>query len=906
MRKHLIQILLIAMLSVFSAGAWAQTTVRGQLVDAETGEPLVGAAVMVEGTTQGSTTDIDGYFKQSVASNATLLFKYVGYKDLKKKIAQKGASADLGAIKMEPDAVMLADVTITSSVAVARKTPVAASTLDPVFIEEKLGTQEFPELLKATPGVYVTKDGGGFGDAQTRVRGFDSDNVAMMINGVPMNGMENQKVYWSNWSGLSDVTRSMQVQRGLGASKVSSPAVGGSINILTKSTDAKKGGFASYAMGNDGLNKILLGVSSGLSKDGWAFTLLGGKTWGDGYIQGTEFEGYTWFASVAKRFNENHQLTLTAFGAPQWHNQRSNQNGLTIKEWQRVKQYMGDDSPYKYNPTFGYRNGQAYNSSKNSYHKPQISLNHLWQIDSKSSLSTAAYVSIGRGDGYSGTGDEANRSKWYGASNGLVNKDFRNADGTFSYDDVATMNAESTTGSKMIMSKMMNNHMWYGLLSTYTTKLGNYFDFYGGIDLRYYEGLHQNIITDLFDGAYFVDAYNRKNVKAANNAAAADPNFNNKKLGIGDVVYRDYDGFVMSEGVFAQLEYNYDKLSAFIAGGLSNTSYWRYDRFYYDKAHAKSEKEHYLGGNVKGGVNYNLNAYHNVFFNAGYVNRAPMFDTSFINSQNSHARNKDAKNEKVISFELGYGFRSSYFTANVNAYYTRWQDKTLYDSNTYSYDNAEGVTIEDRWTLNMTGANANHMGVEVDLVAKPFPWMDVTGMFSWGDWRWDGVASGFYYNSSGQLLSDFKGSLVADMADVEKYRAKIKMDNIHVGGSAQTTAALGLNVRPMKGLRAGIDWNFFARNYADYDIDASQTGFGQEYLVTEPWKIPSYCTFDLNASYSFDFGKTRATLSGNVNNLLNQEYIADARDGGKHDWESATRVLYGFGRTYSVRLKFNF
>ena len=51
-------------MSVFSAAAFAQTTVRGQLVDSETGEPLVGAAVMVEGTTQGSVTDIDGYFKQ--------------------------------------------------------------------------------------------------------------------------------------------------------------------------------------------------------------------------------------------------------------------------------------------------------------------------------------------------------------------------------------------------------------------------------------------------------------------------------------------------------------------------------------------------------------------------------------------------------------------------------------------------------------------------------------------------------------------------------------------------------------------------------------------------------------------------------------------------------------------------
>ena len=905
MRKHLIQFLLVAVLLVFTSAAWAQTTVHGQLVDAETGEPLVGAAVMVEGTTQGSVTDIDGYFKQSVASNATLLFKYIGYKDQKKKITQKGASVELGTIKMQPDAVMLSDVTITSSVAVARKTPVAVSTVDPVFIEEKLGSQEFPEILKSTPGIYTTKDGGGYGDAQTRIRGFKSENVAMMINGVPMNGMENQKVYWSNWAGLSDVTRSMQVQRGLGAAKVSVPAVGGSINIVTKSTEAKRGGFVSYGMGNDGYNKILFSVSSGLSKDGWAFTLLGGKTWGDGYIQGTDFEGYNWFASIAKRFNDNHQLSLTAFGAPQWHNQRNNQNGLTIKEWQRVQKYMGEKSPYRYNPTFGYRNGQAYNSSRNSYHKPQISLNHLWQIDRKSSLSTALYVSIGRGNGYSGSGDAANRSRWYGASNGLVNNDFREADGTFAYDEVEALNETSTTGSKMIMGKSMNNHMWYGLLSTYTTKFGENFDFYGGIDLRYYKGLHQNVIVDLFGGDYFIDAENRGKILAENNPAAADPNFKNQKLGVGDVYYRDYDGFVMSEGAFAQLEYNRDKLSAFVSGGLSNTGYWRYDRMYYSKDKAKSDTKNYLGGNIKGGVNYNLNEKNNVFINAGFITRAPMFDTSFVNSQNSHARNEDAKNEKIMSFEVGYGYRSGIFTANLNAYYTRWMDKALYDSGDFDY-NVDGQNIKDRYTLNMTGANANHLGVELDFAIRPLRGLDINGMFSWGDWRWNGNASGYYYNAAGQLMTDFKGGTLADMSQASNYKANIKMDNVYVGGSAQTTAALGVNIRPMKGLRISADWNFFARNFADYDIDAGNAGFGDEIVVVSPWEIPSYSTFDLSAGYSFDFGKVRATLSGNVNNLFDQEYIADARDGGSHNWETATRVLYGFGRTYSVRLKFNF
>lgn len=915
MKRDLIHFLLMAMLLLASPAAFAQFSVKGQLVDDETGEPLVGAAVMVEGTSTGTVTDIDGFFQQSVAKGGKLVFKYVGYKEQSQKVNKGG---DLGVIRMEVDAVMLKDVVISSSIAVARKTPVAAFTVDPIMIEDKLGSQELPQILKSTPGVYVSNDGGGFGDSNIKIRGFKSQYVAMMINGVPMNGMENQKVYMSNWSGLSDVASSIQVQRGLGASKVSSPSIGGSQNIITKTTDAKKGGFISYAMGNDGYQKMMFSVSSGLTKDGWAFTILGSKDQRDGYIQGTESEGYSWFISLAKRINDNHQLSLTAFGAPQWHNQRNSANGLSIKEYQRVAKtyYMEGMSAYRYNSTYGYRNGEVYNSSRNEYHKPQISLNHLWQINHKSSLSTAVYMSIGTGAGFSGTGVTGYNSSWYGTANdGTVNTEFRRGDGTFDYDAVEALNRAQSTdagvdvsgmpnykGSLMIMNKASNDHFWTGLISTYTTELGEDFDFYGGIDFRYYKGLHQNVITDLFGGDYYVDSYNRSGVLAANHVNGGNSDFVNEKLGVGDVIRRDYDGYVVYEGAFSQLEYNKDKINAFVSGGLSNTSYWRYDRFYYSGDNRESSKKHYLGGNVKGGMNYNLTDHHNVFFNAGFISMAPIFENTFINSQSSHERNNDAKNEKVYSFELGYGYKSRFFSANLNAYYTRWNDKALYDSG--SYETELGTT--ERWTMNMAGAGARHMGVELDFIAKPVRWLELTGMFSYGDWRWDGEATGYMLNTQGQIIADTRGTIVTDMANVEQYKYTIQMDNVHVGGSAQMTSALGLTLRPLKGVRLSADWNFFANNYADYDIDASTATQGKPYVVADPWKMPSWSTFDVSAGYTFDFGKIRASLSGNVNNLFNQEYIADARDGSTHDWDSATRVLYGFGRTYSVRLKLNF
>lgn len=905
MRKHLIHFLLVAVLSVFSAATFAQTTVKGQLVDAETGEPLVGAAVMVEGTTQGSVTDIDGYFNQSVGKNATLLFKYVGYKDLKKKIEKKGTSVDLGIVKMHADAVMLKDVVITSSVAVARKTPVALSTVDPVFIEEKLGTQEFPEILKSTPGVYATKNGGGFGDSKINMRGFQAANIGVMVNGVPVNDMEWGGVYWSNWAGLSDVTRSMQTQRGLGASKVSSPSVGGTINIVTRTTDQKKGGSISYGIGNDGMNNIMFNVSSGLTKSGWAFTVLGGKRWGDGYIQGTEFEGYNWFVNISKQIGDNHTLSLTGFGAPQWHNQRSNYDGLSIEGWQQVRKYMPDGQQYRYNATYGFgKNGERKTSAKNFYHKPQISLNHQWQINMKSSLSTALYVSIGEGGGNKGLGrTSTDANNWYGTSNGVLNTVFRNADGTFAYDKIQELNEQSQEGSVMVMSKSKNSHRWYGLLSTYTSKFGEYIDFYGGVDFRYYKGIHTNEITDLYNGEYYVDSYYRNRVKPEMNAAAANPAWKYQKLGVGDVVYRDYDGHVLSEGAFFQAEFNKDKLAAFVAGSLSNTGYWRYDRFYYDKDHAKSETLNFLGFTVKGGANYNLTDNHNVFFNVGYISRAPFFSGgAFLNSTTSNETNPDAINEKIFSAEVGYGFKSRIFSANLNAYFTKWLDKTT--TKTGDYTTRDGVN--DRFMLNMAGVNARHMGIELDMKFKPLQWLELTGMLSMGDWQWDSNATGYFYNSAGDPLADLKGTVASGIGAPDHTKFTLNQKGVKVGGSAQTTAAVGVNVKVNRDLRIGLDYTYAGNLYADYQLSSSAIVAGETLEVTDPWKVPSGGQFDMNASYRFKIGKCNATLYGNVNNLLDYKYIVDAYDGGTGTWDSAYRVFYAFGRTYSLKLKVNF
>ena len=903
-KKHLLTVGALCLNCMVAFAASDDVKCSGILVNEE-GEPIIGATISIPGTQIVATTDIDGNFTITAPSGKKVRINYIGYKPV-----ELVPAAELGQIALEIESQMLQDVVVTQSIARTRRTPVAIAAVDAATIEAKLSNQEFPEVLKTTPGVYATKQGGGYGDAKINMRGFKSANVAALINGIPVNDMEWGGIYWSNWAGLSDVTAQIQTQRGLGASIVSVPSVGGTINVTTKSLDVKRGGTVFYGMGNDGLNQYGFSASTGMMDNGWAVTILGSRKWGDGYIQGTPFNAYTYFLNVSKRINEQHQLSLTAFGSPQTHYKRS--DGLTVMGWQEVNQYMNGESMYRYNATFGYDNeGQVRSSNKNVYHKPQISLSHIWQINEKSSLSSSVYASFASGYGYSGqgrgtyNGTSITYANWYGSdTQGKLNTLFRRPDGTFDYGAIQDMNAASTTGSNMVMSKSGNSHTWVGLVSTYKNEILKGLNLTAGIDMRYYIGYHKNTIVDLYDGEYYMDDSTRGGVNAANNAAAADPNWKYQKLGIGDVVYRNYNGYTLQEGAFAQLEYSLldNRMTAVLAGSVSNTSYWRRDFLYYDKEHEKSETVNFMAGTIKGGVNYNINRYNNVYVNGGYITRAPFFSGgAFLQATTSNATNPNAVNEKVGSFEIGYEYHSPIFTATLNGYYTKWMDQTATRSGSMSND--------ERYYFNMEGVDARHMGVEVNFTYRPTRWLELFGMLSLGDWKYDSNATGYFYNNFGQPIAETRnGTLASGIFAEDHAKATLNQKGRRVGDSAQTTGALGVNVRPLKGWRIGLDWNFTSRLYSDFTLSSSDYQPGAVINVGDAWRVPGGNQLDLSVSYRFKIGGLDATIFGNVNNLCNYNYIMDATTPAtvQGTWQNAYKVYYSFGRTYSARLKVAF
>ncbi|QLE01373.1 TonB-dependent receptor [Galbibacter sp. BG1] len=907
--------ILTAVIALITTTAFSQGTITGSVVDGSLQEPLPGANVMVKGSTSGTSTDFDGNFTLNVTQNTgTVVVSYIGFVAQEVKYTIANGTANLGTISLQANAEELEGVVVTGVVDIAkdRKTPVAVSTIKANEIQEKLGSQEFPEVLNTTPSIYATKTGGGFGDARINIRGFDTQNSAVMINGVPVNDMENGQVYWSNWAGLSDVASAIQVQRGLGSSKLAISSVGGTINVLTKSSLRKEGGFIGSTVGNDNYLKTIGAYSTGLMDNGWSASALFSRTAGAMYVDGSDFEGYNYFFALGYQPADNHQLEFTVTGAPQWHHQRS--FAPSISDY--IQYGNGTDPDRRYNSDWGYKNGEEYNFRRNFYHKPILSLNWSWDINSSMKLETSTYASFGRGGGTGEIG-EINGQRQFQlprSSDGLVRVDDivnynsgglvpdfspqprERIDGLFLNNSDLNPNENNTNGITRRAS--INSHNWYGILANLSTELNDKLTLDFGIDLRNYKGFHYRRVNDLLGG----DAYQQTDDR---NNPVNDPSQSNIFFETYDAnqpwwVFGNIDdeekidyynvGYVNWLGVFGQLEYEFtENVTGFIQGALSNQGFSR-EEFFNEVPPAKTDYENIWGGNIKGGVNWNIDAHNNVFVNGGYYSKQPLFDAVFINFSNTV--NPNLTNEKVTGIELGYGYRSSLFRANVNLYRTSWADRFESVSATFN----AGEPNEIRGTANLLGITQVHMGVEFDGRLQ-LDRLGINGMFSLGNWEYkDDVQATYFDNDQNPIIINGQPA-----------EENLPLDGVKVGDAAQLTAFLGADYQLFDALTIDAGYRFADNLYADFDAtDIDDQG---------ALKLPSFGLLDAGFTVNLPVLKEyRLNFRVNVNNVLDETYIAESDtnifaqpgDDTYNGISTANRVFFGFGRTWNASLRFNF
>lgn len=217
-RFFLLVVALAATAQVFAQNC----AVTGTVEDGISGDPLIGA--YVQSGAQITATDIDGRFQLTLPKGEVkLTVSYIGYAAKEQTVQLNG---DSYALRLKLESLVMEAAVVAADLAIDRKTPVAFTNVLPAQIQEELAGRDLPLILNSTPGVYATQQGGGDGDARVTIRGFDQTNLAVMVDGVPMNDMENGWVYWSNWAGLDLVVRTTQVQRGIGFKQVGHPFCG--------------------------------------------------------------------------------------------------------------------------------------------------------------------------------------------------------------------------------------------------------------------------------------------------------------------------------------------------------------------------------------------------------------------------------------------------------------------------------------------------------------------------------------------------------------------------------------------------------------------------------------------------------------------------------------------------------
>ena len=776
-----------------------------------------------------------------------------------------------------------------------RVTPLAVSTITGEEIQKKIGTQDITMTLANTPSVYVAGQSGAFGDTRISVRGFDQTNTAFMLNGQPINGMEDGKMYWSNWSGMNDIANVVQIQRGLGASKLAISSVGGTVNFVMRSTTKSEGGFAYAGFANDNYLKTTFSYDTGENDNGWSTSMLLTHWQGDGYAEGTFGQGQTYFLSLGYKMNDKHNFNFLMTGAPQWHDQNFTKSIAT---------YL--DKGRKYNNNYGYYGDRYLTERRNFYHKPVFNLNWDYTIDEKSSLSTVLYASTGNGGG---TGGRGNRIR--------TDEGYVDYDAIYAYNN-STSGAGGAYGAAeggYVTRASMNMHNWFGLVTNYETELSDNISFNVGADLRTYYGEHFRIVENFHGLTSWQEnirlrdqnnnhdtygTYGTYKYVVATESMGANPwdatftNFDEDQK----IAYSN-DERISYGGLFTQLEYTKDDFSAFFQGSVSQTMYQRWDHYQYADQSlidgtstqwtgealpegitdgVESESADNFGYNAKAGVGFGLGANGKAYVNAGYYSRAPYFDNIYLNFTNRI--NPNTSNETIIGLEAGYVYEVDNFSARVDLYRTSWADRVT--SSSYVSDDQLFYEVSE-------GVSQLHQGVEITFMANPQPDVPYTlkGFLSIGDWIYEGDAIT-------RTQDEDQNVLETETQDI---------DGGKVGDAAQFTAGLGIDVDLADRLSFDSDIRFYDELYANVGA------------VKENLELPNYHVVDMGLSYKMFVSEGTLDIRLNVNNVFDNVYISELRsaiaagDGTGvlyNGIDTANQGYFGLGRTWNVGLRYNF
>jgi hypothetical protein len=918
MKNYILSLMLICFSTI--SGFAQQTTVQGVVKDSQTLEPMSEVVVEIEGSILSTTTNQQGEFSFSADvpdGNQTLILTKTNYLNLYYPIViTSGELVNMGELFLELDNENDELFTITLS--------------DDELNDDTSGADNISGLLSASQDIFQRAAAFEFSPSFFRLRGLNTDNGTVLMNGIEMNKIFDGRPQWSNWGGMNDVLRSQELSNGLAPSPYNFGGLLGSTNINLRASNYRSGGRITYSSSNRSYtNRLMATYASGMLDGGWAYAFTLGRRWGDeGFQDGTFYDANSFFVSVEKKLNDKHSLNLVGFYTP-------NRRGKSSPNTQEVFDLKG----ITYNEYWGWHDGEKRNSRIRRIAEPVIMLNHYWDISDKTSVNTNVAYQFGElGNSRLDYAGGANPSPAY--YQGLPSYFLADDDGPdFSGAYIAQQSFQN--GGQVDWDRIYDSNLTNNINGDYAA----YVLYEDRSDDKQFTA-NTILESSLNDNLTLNAAINYKRLKSRNFAEIIDmlgsntgylnvDSFDQVQFDLQnpDLVVGEGDNFRYNYNIeanvlsgFAQAQFKYNKVDFFLAGSYTATEYQREGLYqtetYANNSFGKGRKLSFGGIGAKGGFTYKYSGKHIFNINAGYITKAPSIRNTYTNSRENHAivgdiTGIDITEEKITSFDANYIFRSSTVKARLTGYYTQMQD-----ANEISFYFADGISGVDQGTAFvqeiLQGIDKSHMGIEFGMEAQVTPTIKLTGVASIGQFTYD--------NNPNLVLtsSDFVEGLNFGESNLKDYR---------IAAGPQQAASIGFEYRDPNYWWFGTTANFFSNTYIDvspltrtqnFYLDTDGLPFNnyepelaRELLRQE--RFDDYMVVNAIGGKSWKIGDKYISLFVSLNNIFDQKFKSGGFEQGRsanyqslqEDSQNQKRVFgpkywYGRGPTYFLNLNYRF
>ena len=368
--------LLMSVLAM-SLTAFAQTSLKGRVLDEATQTPVVGAKVTLANQNISTTTNASGEF--------TLL--YLDAMDEEVMIEADGYVAALELINLKADqANRMDDIALQQDIVTQTQDEILLNLTEEEMTDDEGRSQAQASSSSASTDVFNSNTSFAWSTARYRNRGYQSNVESYYIEGLNFNSAERGQFNYSAMGGLNDASRYKEVLNPIEATNFTFGGLGQSTNYLMGASRYAQG----WKVGVAGTNRnykarVNATYASGVLANGWSFTGQLAYRFSP-YVdnKGIIGEGIKYYSLgyffTAERIWDNARLKLITFGAP-------TERGQNAAVTQEVYDLTGSNN---YNPYWGYQNGKVRNSRIVKSYDPTVIAAFEYKIDEQQRMKVAA------------------------------------------------------------------------------------------------------------------------------------------------------------------------------------------------------------------------------------------------------------------------------------------------------------------------------------------------------------------------------------------------------------------------------------------------------------------------------------------------------------------------------------